>query len=145
MSWGNGLLIIVGVMVVLFLLKIIRTKEASSRFGDRAKLGSSEIWNTYYSSANINETAVTEIWREISETLKIAPDIMRPADKLKDYQFSPDGILSPDLDLLSKKAAERLRQLGINADLEKVITVDDYVRLFGSKVALPPDPKNKEK
>lgn len=138
MSWVIGLLTVIGGLVVLFLLKSLRTKEITSRFGNRRKLTSAEIWDAYYSTSDLKKTAVAEIWGEVAETLNVPAEIMRPKDKLTDYRVSSDGILTPDLDLLSKKAVARISRLDMNVKIETIITVDDYVRTFASSALLAP-------
>lgn len=102
------------------------------RLNMRESLAISDLYARYYATSGLSEVAVADTWREIATTLKVPVEKLRPSDKFGVDVGTYLG-MSVELDTLSEKGAERARQRGLDVQLERLATVDDYVRALASR------------
>jgi hypothetical protein len=102
------------------------------RLNVRNSLGINDLYARYYATSGLSEESVAEVWREIAMTLKVPPEKLRPSDKFGE-DIGTFVHMNVELDNLSDKAAERARQLGIDVQLGKIATIDDYVRTLARR------------
>jgi hypothetical protein len=107
----------------------MRKKEAEKKLMLRESLNIDEIYSLYYAGSGFEKSIVIKAWMQISNTLRIPADKIRPTDRFgKDigvYFF-----LSDDLDALSQETQKQMIDLGKNFSLKEIKTVDNYVRMF---------------
>lgn len=95
----------------------------------------------FYLKSNLSESSILELWNEIAEILDVPVGYLRPEDPLNKIVtikfFSDDRIED-----ISDMAIARAKSLNKSIDLEKIVTVDDYVRAFAEDAnKLSDDPK----
>jgi len=107
----------------------LRRRKASAAIDGRESLDDDAIYARYYSPASLPRELVRELWHEVADTLRVAPDKLRPEDRFG-KEVGAYWITSEDLDALAAKGRERAKAQGVTVDLEKLQTVDAYVRSF---------------
>ncbi len=107
----------------------LRRRRASAAINARESLGDDAVYARYYSPAALPRELVRELWHEVADTLQVAPDKLRPEDRFG-KEVGAHWITSEDLDALAAKGRERAKSQGTKVDLEKLQTVDAYVRSF---------------
>jgi len=121
-----GAAIVVG-MSVLF--PWLRRRRSAAVLEGRESLDDEAFYGRYYTGMNLPKTLVSELRREIAETLRVPAPKLRPEDRFGE-QIGTFWITSEDLDVLSAKGRNRAKALGLVVDLQKLKTVDDYIRCF---------------
>jgi hypothetical protein len=124
-----GLIAAAATITAFVVPKNIKRKELE-KLRERESLDDEAVYSIFYSDAGLPETQIATIWQEISDTLHVPADRMRPSD-----QFGIDvgvyWITSDDLDVLAVKGSKRAADLGLTVDFGKISTVDEYIRCFG--------------
>lgn len=106
-----------------------RRRQSLTALEGRESLSDDAIYARYYAEAQLPRTVVIQLWHEISQTLKVPASKLRPEDRFG-KEIGAYWITSDDLDVLAVKARERAKSLGLSVDLEKLNTVDAYIRSF---------------
>lgn len=121
-----GAAIVVG-MSILF--PWLRRRRSAAVLEGRESLDDETFYVRYYAESKLPKAAVGEVRREIAETLKVPAAKLRPEDRFG-KQIGTYWITSEDLDVLAAKGRDRAKALGLAVDLQKLKTVDDYIRCF---------------
>lgn len=107
----------------------LRRRRALRALNGRESLGDDAIYARYYAEAQLPKALVLQLWHEVSETLKVPAAKLRPEDRFG-KEVGTYWITSDDLDVLAAKGRDRAKTLGLTVDLEKLSTVDAYIRCF---------------
>ena len=101
-------------------LKVLLAREA---------LDDDAVYSRFYANAGLPKAEVLRTWHDIADTLRVPAERLRPDDRFgKDVGVY--WITSDELDELAAKGRKRAKELGLTVDLEKLSTVDEYVRCF---------------
>lgn len=95
----------------------------------REALDDDAVYSRFYASTALSKAEVQKVWHDIADTLRVPADRIRPDDRFG-KEIGVYWITSDDLDALAAKGRERAKKLGLTVDLEKLSTVDEYVRCF---------------
>lgn len=93
----------------------------------RDSISMDDVYARYYATSGLSEVSVIEVWQEVAKTLDLPPGKLRPGDRFG-HDVGTYLLTSDELDTLSELGAERARRLGIEVDLQKIYTVDEYAR-----------------
>jgi len=101
-------------------LKVLLAREA---------LDDDAVYSRFYADTGLPKAEVLKSWHDIADTLRVPAERLRPNDRFgKDIGVY--WITSDELDELAAKGRKRAKELGLTVDLEKLSTVDEYVRCF---------------
>jgi len=112
-----------------FLMPWRRRQLALKNMLAREPLDDDAVYSRFYASAGLPKAEVLNVWHDIADTLRVPADRIRPDDHFG-KEIGVYWITSEDLDVLAAKGRERAKKLGLTVDLEKLSTVDEYVRCF---------------
>lgn len=121
------------IIIMLFILepildKIYR-KICVKRLMKKRQCLTNEAILAFYLKSNLSESSILELWNEIAEILNVPVGYLRPKDPLNKIVtikfFSDDRIED-----ISDMAIARAKSLNKSIDLEKIVTIDNYVRAF---------------
>jgi hypothetical protein len=106
-------------------------RERLKRFESRPDLSVEQIYNDFFARENLPAELVSELWKEVAESLRLPPGRLRPTDRFDQELAAPKGWEHDDEILEVQWAAERrLKQCRTQADLSQIKTVGDYVEFF---------------
>lgn len=128
----NVTLLLAGAAIVIgmgILFPWLRRRRSAAVLEGRESLDDETFYGRYYADLNLPKTLVSELRREIAETLRVPAEKLRPEDRFG-KQIGTYWITSEELDVLSAKGRNRAKALGLVVDLQKLNTVDDYIRCF---------------
>jgi hypothetical protein len=125
---------LVAVVVVLLggaglIVPWLRRRRAMAALNARESLSDDEVHRRYYASAGLQKDVVLELWHEVAVTLRVPPDKLRPEDRFG-KEVGVYWITSEALDELASKGRKRGKASGLDVDLEKIGTVDGYIKTF---------------
>lgn len=126
------LLFVVGAIVIAacsFAIPWRRRQLALKNLLAREALDDEAVYSRFYASAGLPKTEILNIWHDVADTLRLPADRLRPDDRFG-KEVGVYWITSDDLDALAAKGRKRAKELGLTVDLEKLSTVDEYVRCF---------------
>jgi hypothetical protein len=106
-----------------------RQRAAVKQLLDREALADDVIYEKFYASAGLSKSEVLEIWHDVADVLRVPANRLRPNDRFG-KEVGVYWITSEDLDVLAAKGRERAKKQGRTVNLEKLGTVDEYVRCF---------------
>jgi len=112
-----------------FVMPWRRRQLALKNLLEREPLDDDAVYSRFYASAGLPKAEVLNIWHDIADTLRVPADRIRPDDHFG-KEIGVYWITSEDLDVLAAKGRARAKKLGLAVDLEKLSTVDEYVRCF---------------
>jgi len=125
-------ILVIGAIVIAaigFAIPWNRRQVALKNLLARDALDDEAVYSRFYASTGLPKAAVLEVWHDIADTLRVPADRLRPSDRFgKDIGVY--WITSDDLDALAAKGRKRAKERGLSVDLEKLATVDEYVRCF---------------
>ena len=132
----NGVLVIAGAAIAAFLGVLIPwlRRRRSAALKGRESLDDEAFYGRYYAESKLPKTLVSELRHEVAETLKVPAAKLRPDDRFG-KQIGTYWITSEDLDVLAAKGRNRAKALGLSVDLQKLNTVDEYIRCFAKSSA----------
>lgn len=121
------LAVIGGVLAWNFLPRRQRLK----RFENRPDLSLEQIYREYFARESLPRDLVSELWKEVAESLRLPPGKLRPTDRF-DQELAPPGGWEHDDEVMEVQwmAERRLKQCGMQADLSRIKTLGDYVQFF---------------
>ena len=128
----NGVLVIAGAALAAglgVLIPWLRRRRSVAALEGRESLDDEAFYGRYYAESKIPKTLVSELRHEVAETLKVPTAKLRPEDRFG-KQIGTYWITSEDLDVLAAKGRNRAKALGLSVDLQKLNTVDEYIRCF---------------
>ncbi len=85
-----------------------------------------ELFELHYKDSGIDFRSFVSAWLDISTYLQVPPKLMRPGDDLVD--LAGQAIIQPRMENLTEEAIEREQKLGRRICLDKIETVDDFIR-----------------
>jgi hypothetical protein len=112
----------------------LRRRRSASALEARESLDDEAFYARYYAEAKLPKALVGELRHEVAETLKVPVAKLRPEDRFG-KQIGAYWITSEDLDVLAAKGRNRAKDLGLTVDLQRLNTVDDYIRCFANPAA----------
>jgi hypothetical protein len=121
-----GAAILAGLGVVI---PWLRRRQSGAALEGRESLDDEAFYARYYAESNLTKVLVGELRHEVAETLKVPAAKLRPEDRFG-KQMGTYWITSEDLDVLATKGRNRAKALGLAVDLQKLNTLDDYIRSF---------------
>jgi len=133
----NGVLVIAGAAVAAglgVLVPWLRRRRSAAALEGRESLDDEAFYGHYYAESKLPKTLVSELRHEVAETLKVPAAKLRPDDRFG-KQIGTYWITSEDLDVLAAKGRNRAKALGLSVDLQKLNTVDEYIRCFAKSSA----------
>jgi hypothetical protein len=114
------------VLIALAAIRVVERSRHRRALAQRASMSVDEIYRTWYQRRQIDKTVFEELWTEVAQSLGESPNLLRPHDRFgKDVGRA--GITTDELDELHERAIRRLDNLGVQRDLSKVETVDEYI------------------
>jgi len=128
------ILLILMILVVLFIFT--GKNDMLSQFKDRQELSLSEIYNQYFSTADISRDVFEELWKELSSWLEINPSLLRPDDAFnKDLAPEKGNEWDHPVGLMPDMIQTKFKKAGLTLpDLSQVHTVRDYILLVAKAV-----------
>jgi len=138
MRSGRGviLLIVIFVFAIVLLDRIFGPfldRRKINRFQDRGRITPDQFYDTFYSNSGLSRQTVLQLLDEVAESIRIPAGLLRPQDRFE-VELADEKWYWPDwgLDELSENASTRLKKLEAAVEADKIKTVDDYIRTFGS-------------
>jgi hypothetical protein len=129
--------IVVGLAIVgsrSVLARWWRRRRALAAIEYRGSLDDDAFYARYYGDSKLPKGLALQLLHEVAETLKIQATKVRPDDRFG-KEIGNYWITSEDLDVLAAKGRERAKTLGAVVDLQKLSTVDEYIRCFANQTA----------
>lgn len=126
----TGTIVVVGVIVLAafgLAMPWRRRQLALKKLLAREPLDDEAVYSRFY--AGLPKGEVLRTWHDVADTLRVPADRIRPEDRFG-KEIGVYWITSDDLDALASKGRKRAQELGLTVDLEKLSTVDEYVRCF---------------
>jgi hypothetical protein len=125
-----GIVVVVGVGGVLA-WNFLPRRQRLKRFHGRPNLSLEQIHSKFFGQTNFPKELVSELWKEVAESLRLPPGKLRPTDRFDQELAAPKGWEFDDEILDVQWAAERRRKRSeIKTDLSQIKTVGDYVEFF---------------
>ena len=122
----------------LFVWNYVPQRLRRKRFDYRPELNLDEIYREYFAAKKLPKDLTCELWKEVSETLRLPFGKLRPTDRFDQELAAPKGWEYDDEIVDLQWAAERrLKRIGGQADLSQIKTVADYIELFCKLQARP--------
>jgi hypothetical protein len=134
----NGTLVLAGTAIAVglgVLIPWLRRSRSTAILDARESLDDEAFYGRYYAESKLPKPLVSELRQEVAETLKVPAAKLRPEDRFG-KQIGTYWITSDDLDVLAAKGRNRAKALGLTVDLQKLSTVDDYIRCFTQSSAV---------
>lgn len=105
-------------------------KKASLRklFFERDFLSESQIFD-FYRDENFDKEKVLFLWKEVAEILNLPYGSLRPSDRFG-RELNGSWLVDNEIDEISDIALNRLAKYGVYENLEKIASLDDYIRKF---------------
>jgi hypothetical protein len=128
----NGTLVIAAAAIAAGLGVLVpwfRRRRSVANLEGREPLDDETFYGRYYAESKLPKALVSELRQEVAETLKVPAAKLRPEDRFG-KQIGTYWITSDDLDVLAAKGRDRAKRLGLTVDLQKLGTVDEYIRCF---------------
>jgi hypothetical protein len=116
------------------LIPWLRRRRSAAVLEARESLDDEAFYGRYYAESKLPKALVSELRHEVAETLKVPAAKLRPDDRFG-RQIGTYWITSEDLDVLAVKGRNRAKALGLTVDLQKLNTVDEYIRCFAKTSA----------
>jgi hypothetical protein len=110
-----------------FALPWRRRQLALKKLLAREPLDDDTVYSRFY--AGLPKGEVLRTWHDVADTLRVPADRIRPEDRFG-KEIGAYWITSDELDALASKGRKRAKELGLTVDLQKLSTVDEYVRCF---------------
>lgn len=123
------LVLILALALVWYGMRVSR-KRLLRRFANRPDIIFDEFYSKFYASENLEKDLVEELLNHVAAEFDLPVLKLLPTDRF-DAELAPDkgwnwdaghGILSIELQQLAKKKGETI-------DLNKIITIDDYIKI----------------
>jgi len=110
---------------------ILPRRQRLKRFECRPNLSLEQIHRQYFARESFPRELVSELWKEVAESLRLPPGKLRPTDRF-DQEFAPPSGWEYDDEVLELQwaAERRLKRCRTQADLSQIKTVGDYVEFF---------------
>lgn len=113
------------------MLSWLQRRRSLAALESRESLDDERFYNQYYANSTLPKSLVVELRHEVADALKVPVQKLRPDDRFgKD--IGTYWIISDNLDMLAVKGRNRAKALGRVVDLQKLNTVDDYIRCFAA-------------
>ena len=112
-----------------------RTRRATRSLKNRPELLPTEILSQFYPDTAWDADSVIDLWNEVAAEMGLPPGVLRPSDRFGE-ELGPFVVTSESLDALYYKASKRAHRQG-GIQLERISTVDDYIRAFALRKAVP--------
>jgi hypothetical protein len=122
-----------GIGLIVATLKRERDRKV---FSSRESIRPTDVYTQYYRELGSSETEFLDVWNEIATTLKVPADKLRPTDRFGE-QIGAYLITSEELDVLAQLATRRAQNRRSRIEIDKLKSVDDYVRAFAVRGAAP--------
>jgi len=114
--------------------EVLRRSRRRERIAERESLSEADIYDRFYRKTGLSRAAVLKYWNEVARWLRMPAGKLRPSDRF-DVELAPvkGAELDDEIEELSDYLEEEKTQLGINADLAQLKTLDDLIRLFAAQ------------
>jgi hypothetical protein len=111
-----------------FALEYGRIRKKRKRFRYREARNLESLFEEYYSKTLHDKVRFEYVWNRIAQILKLDPKRLRPQDRFSCELAPVSGAeIDDELDELEEFILEEIGQIGIDADIQKIKTLNDLV------------------
>lgn len=140
MSW-SVILFLAGIVIACGLAITWLHRQSSMKILlAREALDDDKLYSMFYSSSGLEKSNVLRAWHDVASALHVPADRLRPSDRFG-KEVGRYWITSDELDALAAHAQELSVERGLTVDLEKISTVDEFVRQFARAQLMVPASK----
>lgn len=125
-----NLILLLGVCAAVLFV----TDRVAKQLNNRSSMSDQQIWDLFLKDEGYDRKKALYLWYEIADVMKVSPGLLRPDDRLADHEPKGGGELTPYLDSLVVRATKHAALLDLPPDLNKIITVQQYIRAFHNAV-----------
>ncbi|PIT30445.1 hypothetical protein BGI37_00245 [Snodgrassella alvi] len=120
-------------IIVYKSIDLIHKNKYLNKLKDTRKYLSDQEILAFYTNSKLSEISILELWYEVATNFDVPPGYLRPEDRLAEMGILQIVVDHPKLEDLTDIAIEREKVLNKPIDLERISTLDDYIKAFALK------------